>query len=214
MTVQLDPTTHTYYDPDDPDKDYVSVTSVIRLLGIRKSFHGVNPAVLRFAAERGMAVESILYDLIRGQASSVTIPTLEQNGRTLRESVMDFLPGVRRWLEDKKPQYVAHQVIVSDPQAGIAGTLDLVIPGFVVDAKCTSQEEMDWKLQVGAYCEMYPEDAEPAVLHINPKFKKGYIWRKYDSDQCQKAWRLVRFAWMQSKKDFDDAAREIQTLFK
>ena len=201
---------HQYFDTE-TGEELVSVTRVIKMLGIRKSFHGVEPAILNFASERGKAVESILYDLIRGERASVDVPHWEQNGKTLRESVQKFLPGVQRWLNNGAAPYVSHQEIVCDLEAGIAGTLDLITASHIIDIKATAKEEVNWPIQLGAYASMVPL-AEPtalAVLHINPKFAKGYIFREYDRDECLRKWYQARKAWIESRAAFATAKNAI-----
>ena len=216
MRVYLDEEFHQYLDTETGEK-LESVSRLIRMLGIPKSYEkGGSPPpkdILTFAAERGIALESILHALIQGRPASVEIPQLEQNGKTLRESVGEFLPGIQRWLADESPEYVAHQEVVYDIEAGVAGTFDLMTPRHLIDVKCTSAEEKEhWQIQLGAYLSMddRPVEFAPAILHINKKFKKGYIFRVYDRKECLDKWSYARQAWIDAKRGFETAREKIQ----
>lgn len=207
---------HQYFDLDNGEQ-LASVSQVIRLLKIRKSFHGVDQAILNFAAERGKAVESILYALIQGQQASIDVPQWEQNGTTLSESVQQRVPGIQRWIQEGA-SYVADQQMVCDLDSGVAGTLDLIadVKGYsgtyryIIDVKATAKKELDWSIQLGAYASMYMRefpstDLRCAILHINPKFKQGYIFREYDLDDCCNKWNVVCAAWLKSLAAFEEA---------
>jgi hypothetical protein len=211
---------HQYFDLD-TGAQLASVTQIIRLLQIRKSFHGVDQAILDFASERGKAVESILYALIQGQQASIDIPQWEQNGTTLSESVQQRVPGIQRWIQEGAT-YIADQQMVCDLDSGVAGTLDLIadVPSdsgthrYIIDVKATAKQEIDWSIQLGAYASMYMKefpspDLRCAILHINPKFKKGYIFREYGLDDCCNKWNVVCAAWLMSRTAFEEAKNVI-----
>jgi hypothetical protein len=216
----LDEATHLYRDLDDPEREYVSVSGVIRRIGLAKSWTSVadDPKAARaieFARERGKAVEGVLNALLRGEEPVVDVPAWISDyngGETLRESVERFLPGAWNWLDTDRPAFLAAQEIVADPEAGIAGTLDLRLDGWVVDVKCTAKEELDWKIQVGAYRGMSVGEPNTAILHLNPKFRRGYIWRAYDADRCGWIWTTAREAWVRSLTEFANARAAIEAL--
>lgn len=209
---------HQYFDLDSGEQ-LTSVTQVIRLLKIRKSFHGVDQAILDFASERGKAVESILYALLRGEQASIDVPQWEQNGTSLSASIRQRVPGIQQWVKDSGCVYIADQKMVCDLESGVAGTLDLIadVPSdsgthrYVIDVKATAKEEfLHWSCQLGAYVSMYlnecpSPDLRCAILHINPKFKKGYIFREYDLADCSDKWSFARAAWLKSRAAFDEA---------
>ena len=222
MRMILDPKTHIYRDLDEPDKAYTSVSGVLRWVGLKNSWEILeDPAdaerrdrAVEFARERGIAVENALYSLLRGEEPYIEVKPWRSDyngGESLRESVERFLPGAYNWL-DTNPDYIEDQVIVADPEAGIAGTLDLRTSTSVVDVKCTSKEEADWKLQVGAYRYMMGRYVGTAVLHINPKTKKGYMWREYDTKQCLALWEVVREAWMRSRYEGFKARTTVESM--
>ena len=198
---------HQYIDDAEPDAQYIGVTGLIRQLGLRKSFAGVDEDTLKFAALRGEAVESILYALIQGHEASVDVPAWERGGKTLRETVEARIPGIQNFLADHQPEYVAHQMIVSDREALVAGTLDLVceIKGerWVLDCKATSKAEDDWIYQASSYAGMLammkPEsvvasvtEMRVGVLHFRPEWKSGYRVHEY-ADAPDK-WERLRAA--------------------
>ena len=167
-------------------KPLVSVSKVTNAL-FKKSFDGVDEAILKNAADRGIRLENYGTTLLR----TGTVTT-EPNERL---DVLERLECFERWYLRHKPVLVGAQMIVWDEIDGVAGTLDwlLFLDGqyCIVDCKCTSQPEKTWIMQLGAYATMldeFPAD-RTAVLHINPKYKDGYMWREYDTEKAIAYWR-------------------------
>ncbi len=164
-------------------KPLVSVSKVIYSL-IKKSFEGVDEAVLKNAAERGILVEKYATEWL--QTGGVETPADE------RLDVLDRLECFGRWRDAVEPTMIEAQRLVWSDDA--AGMLDFVLSiagkRYIVDLKCTAQPEATWILQVGAYLKMHPDTSIDggAVLHINPKYKQGYIWREYAKADAIAKW--------------------------
>ena len=167
------------------------LTSVSRVLDaiIKKSFEGVDPEILRNAAERGKLVEA---------HATVWMSTGGVVAVNERTDVLERLECFGRFMDHKKPKLLSAQQLVWDAEQGIAGMLDFILEidrsEWLVDMKVTAQPEASWALQVGAYCELSRHSGPSAVLHINPKYKEGYIWRVYDTAAVKRQWRAA-LAW-------------------
>ncbi len=181
MSLVLDPETHIY--SDGTDRKWTSVSKVISTV-MAKSWEGVDPAVIANAAERGQRVENYATEILRDGGCSV--------GADERQDVQDRVGNFYDWYEAVKPDFISAQDILSDEVNRIAGTRDfkLLIDGLVVavDLKCTASPEPAWALQIGGYDSMDPTE-KCAVLHINPKYAKGWIWREYEPVTVRDQWR-------------------------
>lgn len=172
--IEFNPEDHSYRDGE---RRFISVTKLISTV-IRKDIDGVDPAVLANAAERGIRTEAYATEIL--STGSTTIAAGE------RQDVVDRVECFYRWYEQEKPELIAAQQVVSDEGNGIAGQLDYLLRfghAFVglVDMKCTANPEASWRLQVGAYSSMTRNTHDKCgVLHVNPKYAKGWIWREYD----------------------------------
>ncbi len=177
----------------DGDRTYTSVSKVISTV-IRKDIEGVDPAVLANAAERGIRTEQYATEILRNGWCHVP-------AATERQDVQDRVACFYSWYEEAgKPELLATQEIVSDEANGIAGMLDWRIlwngRRVLVDGKCTANPEPSWRLQVGGYEEMSAEKSDACgVLHINPKYAKGWIWREYDPFIVRSQWRAAVEWW-------------------
>ncbi len=179
----LDVEKHTYSLNGQP---LVSVSRVIDTL-MKKSWDGVDPEILRNAAERGQLVERYATEWL--QTGGVVVPAGERN------DVEERLYCFGRFYLKFKPRLIRFQERVWDAEDGVAGTLDFVLDiggvDWLVDLKCTASFESTWALQAGAYCDLARHDGPCAVLHINPKFKNGYMWRVYDTAMVKRQWRAA-----------------------
>lgn len=184
--ITLDEATHTY--SDGTGAKLISVSSVLKRVLV-KSWADVDPAVIENARERGVRVERYATEILRDGGCTID--------HDERQDVQDRVAGFYAWYEATKPVFIDTQIRVSAD--GVAGTLDFVLNInamiHIVDLKCTASPEADWPIQVGSYSEMYPQcHTGTAVLHINPKFAKGYIWRPYDPETVRGQWRAA-LAW-------------------
>lgn len=182
---------------------------------IKKSFDGVDEETLRRAAKRGSLVEQYATELMRTGGIQVTWEGAGEDDE-MRSGVMDRLEIFERWWSQRKPILHESQKLVFSEVDGIAGTLDWIIgfpetdDVFLVDCKCTAQPERTWILQVGAYLSMLESDytvVVPAVLHINPKYKDGYIWREYDMAKACAYWQRA-LAWYRILQELKAEAAE------
>ncbi len=194
--MTLDAETHVY--SDGTDRKWISVSRVIDSV-LKKSFDGVDPAVLANAAERGRKTEDYCTAILKD--GYVIIPEGE------REDVRDRVKAFYDWFSTVKPALIASQKIVHGEVDGVAGCLDYLWVGHqgrtLADLKCTAQPEKSWALQLGAYvtyCDV--ETDECGILHLNPKFKNGWIWRAYDPMIVKSQWAsaLNWFKTLQSLK--------------
>jgi len=166
-------------------KPLVSVSKVIYAL-IKKSFDGVNEAILKSAADRGMRLEAYGTELLKH--GTVTTDPDE------RQDVLDRLECLERWWLYARPQLIDAQRIVWCDVERTAGTLDWLLwmngKKYIVDLKATSQAEKTWILQLGAYYSMLTESVDGlAILHINPKYSDGYMWREFDPIKAAACWK-------------------------
>lgn len=190
MSIVFDPIEHKY---SDGAKEYISVTKLISTV-IRKDIDGVDPAVLANAAERGIRTEAHATEILKTGYCTMT-------GE--RDDVIERVKCFYHFYEQEKPELLGYQEIVKDDVNGIAGQLDFRLQWggkrVLVDMKATANPEASWRLQVGGYEEMYAEMFEPndavGVLHINPKFAKGWIWREYDPFIVRSQWRAAVEWW-------------------
>lgn len=170
-------------------KPLISVSRVLDTV-IKKSFEGVDPEVLRNAAARGTLVERYATEWLA--TGGVVVPADE------RQDVIDRLEGFARFVDAFNPKLVVAQQLVWDSEQGIAGMLDFILEiqgvEWLVDMKVTASPEKAWALQLGAYLALSRHAGPAAILHINPKYANGYMWREYDSAACVKQWGAA-LAW-------------------
>ncbi len=174
-------------------KPLISVSKVIDTV-IRKSWEGVDPEVLRNAAERGMLTEKYATEWMQDGGGVIVPPELVNE----RPDVMLRLEGFGRWYDRTKPTLLRAQQLVWSESDGVAGTLDFILwinrQNWLVDMKCTARPEASWALQVGAYATLSDHHGPCAVLHIKPDYPDGYKWRQYDTETVKRQWRSA-FQW-------------------
>ena len=179
--ISLDAATHTY--SDGTDRKWVSVSKVIDAV-MKKSFEGVDPDVLANAAERGIRVERYATEILT--TGGCSLPVGE------RKDVSDRVEAFYDWYQKTSPLLLAAQEIVSSEADGVAGSLDFLLSvserRTLTDLKCTASPEKSWALQVGAYATYCPQAQDCGILHLNPKYKNGWIWRPYDPLIVKSQW--------------------------
>lgn len=178
----FDPISHSYAIGGKP---LIAVSRVIDAV-LKKSFDGVDPAVLANAAERGQRTEDYCTTIL--ETGRVEIPAGE------RQDVIERVRCFWKFYQNNKPTLVSKQVMVWSEEDGIAGKLDWILrigPDIcLTDCKCTSQVEKAWALQIGAYALYFPGLLDlAAVLHINPSFAQGYLWREYRPRTVIEQWK-------------------------
>lgn len=198
-TPVLDELSHTYHIEGKPLE---SVTRIIKSVWPNKpSFDGAPPGILEHARHRGERVDYWVCEYAR------------TNGNVDVEDDDDVIESVEffdRWWSKVKPVYIDHQRMVWNTR--VCGKLDLLLNidgrAAIVDVKRTHNEEETWPIQVGAYRDLYHHCPhaeqllieEIAVLHIHPRFKSGFIYRKYDAAEAVEWWRSTE-AFYQTFKD-------------
>jgi hypothetical protein len=196
--LALDPSGEFY---TDGETRLVRVSRIIDDLLPRDLSH-IPPDLLAAAAQRGIEVERHTLALLRDGR-------LEIRDGEVDADVVERLRGVAAWIGEKRPALVDHSAMVRG--LDYAGTADFIIDmacpetgmpqRWVVDMKCTSQADaLRWTLQVGAYATAHSEEGLAcAVLHVNPKFAKGYMWREYPTAVSD--WNAALAWWRVKQKE-------------
>ena len=160
------------------DRQLESVTHAVNSVYPRKSFDGVDPAVVEHARERGVRVDGYLTQYVT--TGHVVRPAGEWKEVDDRlERCIDW------WDKNVNGQRVECQKILYSERDGIAGTADFVFDGYVLDLKNTAQPEASWALQFGAYGE-YADAHRVAALHST---KDSCRLIEYDAAECRELWR-------------------------
>lgn len=195
-TPVLDELSHRYHLEGRPLE---SVTRIIKNVWPNKpTFENAPVHVLEHARHRGERVDYWVCEYAR------------LNGNVDVDDDADVVQSVEffdKWWQKVKPQYIDHQRMVWDEAAGVCGKFDLLLliegSPVIVDVKRTHNEEETWPIQVGAYRDLYHHMptgdqfhiSDVAVLHIHPRFKSGYIYRKYGTNEAVEAWRSTLAFW-------------------
>lgn len=172
-----------------------SVTRVIKAVWpVKPDYSAADPVVLENARLRGIETETLFYAYLRGEMTEYPEGT--------REDACELCDKLINWWESRPECFhgdVETQVIVGD--AEIAGTLDLLIGGFVWDLKCTSGIEPTYLIQVAAYSELGGFGIG-GIIQINkglkaPKFiSPTTVQQKSDLDD----WLAIRKVWSAAKR--------------
>lgn len=184
-------------------QEYTSVTRILRTcFPVKKSWDGVDPAVIANARERGSEVDQAITQLIR--TGTVTLPPNH------RKDTEDRFRMFFQWFQqfDDKLTLVDAQVILADHENGIAGQADLVLidtlgdkPARIWDVKTTAQIEHEYKWQLGGYASMYRKmfnlDCEVGVIHIP---KDGLRLKTFDTEDCIRKWGNLVAVWNDTKQ--------------
>lgn len=195
-TPVLDELSHRYHIEGRPLE---SVTKVIKAVWPNKpTFENAPLHILEHARNRGERVDFWVCEYAK------------HNGNIDIDDDADVVQSVEyfdKWWRSKKPTYIDHQRTVWSERLGVCGKFDLLLEfdGIVaiVDVKRTHNEEQTWPIQVGAYRDLYHHMtvgdnfhiSDVAVLHIHPRFKSGYIYRRYNTNDAVQAWRNTVAFW-------------------
>lgn len=201
--VQFNRQTHEYFHLP-TKKKLTSVSQVIKIVYAKKSWDGVDEAIIENARARGTAVDDYVAEYIR--TGRVSMPAGEREDVIERVTIaVDLLEkhyGQRRKAEAQK--------IVYDADRGVAGCADIVIDDEeVVDLKATYQPEADWMLQIGGYAWL-GKYSKSAILHVSPKF--------YKKEQC--GGKLLRYSttsaafWFHDALQWFEKTKELEREFK
>lgn len=195
-TPVLDELAHVYHIEGRP---LTSVTNVIKSVWPNKPTFEHAPAhILEHARYRGERVDYWVGEYAK------------TNGKIDIEDDADIVESVEffdKWWRKAGPVYLDHQRMVWNEDLGVCGKFDLLLSidgtPVIVDTKRTHNEEQTWPVQLGAYRDLYHHMpagdqfhiADVAVLHIHPRFKSGYIYRKYSTAEAVDAWRHTVGFW-------------------
>lgn len=177
-------------------KELASVSSVVKTVYAKKSWDGVDEAIIENARDRGIKVDDYIAEYIRTGRVSI------QPGE--RQDVIDRVIIAVRLLEEnyRYRRSAIAQRIVFNLGFGVAGTADIEIDeDTVIDLKSTYQPEVDWKLQIGAYA-FLGGYKKAAIIHVSPKFYKNERGGKllhYDVDECIGWWSKALQWWTDTK---------------
>lgn len=177
-----------YHDAD--GTRYVSVSQVMRDIGLAKSFDAVKDLpVVAHAAERGKVVEQAIFDaLASGDPEAVIFPDewipelTEPSGKPNHKAT--WVDGYWNWLTDRNPKFVSARQMVGDPEILVAGEIDLVLD----------------------------EDGPPAILRINPSLHGGYEFLEYPN--AHQVWGLARSARLDAIKRYAMTRAKIERILK
>ena len=186
-----------------------SLSRVIRDLGLKPDYEGVDERVMRKAAARGKLTEWYCFRLLEGK--SVTVRS--RHCGTLQKGVADRVQAFHRWALKYKPELVDYRRIVWDDHDAVAWEQDLRvrIAGrvWLVDIKCTSAVAKDWPLQLGCGLSYDQECERAAILHLKPEFKDGYMFRdKWDSQYLRRVYQRAVHHW-RCRRDFSQLKAEL-----
>ncbi len=174
-------------------KKLESVTTTIRSVWPnRPSFENAPVHVLEHARLRGQRVD-YWCGLYAENNGVVDVDDTEEV--VTRVEIFDA------WWNKVKPVYLYHQRMVWNEE--FCGTLDLMVMidnrACIIDLKCSHDPQETWPIQVGGYLDLYNHTPrgdqfnveETAVLHIHPRFKHGYIYKRYDAGEAVRWWRAT-----------------------
>ena len=170
-----------YFNED--NEQFMSVSGVLREVGLKKSFAGLEfSKVVLHAIERGKVMESAIFDaLATDSPHRLSIPEAWQEELTTIKAgkKTSWIQGYWNWLDDHSPVMVECRKFVSDSEARVAGEIDLVLEG----------------------------DGDPEVLHLNPALKNGYKIRPYITGT--QMWWVARNARLESLASFRRAREKM-----
>jgi hypothetical protein len=171
---------------NEENEQFMSVSGVLREVGLKKSFAGLEfSKVVLHAIERGKVMENAIFAaLATDSPHRLSIPESWQEELTTIKAgkKTSWIQGYWNWLDDHSPVMVECRKFVADSEARVAGEIDLVLEG----------------------------DGGPAVLHLNPALKNGYKVRPYSA--CFQMWFAARNARVKSLASFRQARDHIEEL--
>jgi hypothetical protein len=136
----FDEVAHKYY------LDGVELPSVTRILKPLYDFSAIAPAVLKHAADRGSAVHRAIELWIADD--------LDES--SLCEEIKPYFAGFKKFVSEKRPEFVMSEQKLYHPDMMYAGTMDIMLkmPGlYLIDVKNTAAVSASWGIQLLAYQE-------------------------------------------------------------
>lgn len=182
--IRFCPACHRYWVGD---RELDSVSRVISQIFPKKSWDGVDKAVVEHARIRGERVDAYACEYIR--TGNVAIQPGEW------KEVRDRVDIVCDWIDATKADRIETQQIAYSEKDGVASTkdFDVWVGGSltIIDLKNTYQAESSWKLQLGCQAAYSGDVSGLFVLHVSPSVygKKGCRLLPYDLDECSELWK-------------------------
>jgi hypothetical protein len=172
---------------NDNAEQFMSISGLLREVGLAKSFAGMEfSSVVLHAIERGKVMESCIFSGLSSKTPErISIPEIWKEELTTIKTgnKTSWVQGYWNWLSEYKPEgIVLCRKFVSDSECRVAGEIDLILPD--------------------------KENAPPAVLHLNPAFAKGFIFREYPDAREQ--WECARAARIEALEAFKKARIAIE----
>lgn len=187
-------------------RELASVSSVIRTVYNKKTWDGVDEAVVENARIRGSLVDDYFSEYLR--TGFVDIPEGE------RMDVLDRVIIAHKLFKKHFGDIAAiPQVIVFSLEDGVAGTVDIDCDDLAIDLKATYSPEPSWILQLGAYIK-YKGAKRGAILHVSPKLYKNNGGGKVihvDADEAVKLWDDA-LVWWKRTKDLENAIKKAKRV--
>ena len=175
-----------------------SLSRVLRDLGLKPDFSGIDPTVLWRAQTRGKLTEWYASQLLQGKRVTVR----SKHCGSLTNDVALRVQGFYNWMQKAQPTVLhpneRHRIVWSE-EDHVAWQIDFGVMfddrlRTLVELKCTSQAAKDWPLQVGMGL-TYGAFSRGGVLHLNPRFKDGYRWIPYKPLEVKRQWRIAIDTW-------------------
>ena len=165
------------------DQQMASIGSVIKSV-LPTDYSMVRPEVLENARLRGVFVDRWFCEYI--MSGDIDVPT------GVPKEYDDYLSRVIDWWDKQRLTATATQRIVhSSVEDGIAGTYDILIGDMIVDLKCVSARQPNYKLQLGAYGSM-TYATQIGILHVTSADVKLV---PYSIEDCRAMWRAAVDWW-------------------
>ena len=216
--VKQDKSGARWYQPEDSDEWYPSVTTVKSILsneGLKNWFKHSSAEEIKQKTEHGINVGNIVHDCIEELLThgSCSIDDIEDN--KVKKDASKYLQGFMNFYEEHTITPQELEVSVLNSKYEIAGTIDFVgkLDGelALIDWKTSnSKDEIGWSHQLTSYGTSDPfinKDYRPNlyVCHLKKRTKKGFQLRPFDYDE-----ELVdKITWLWNRvNDSDPSFRE------
>lgn len=169
-------------------QELVSVTRVLKSVWpVKPDFSKADPDVLENARVRGVQVDQLFTQWLRGHLAAIPAGT--------REDAKELFKKLTDWWRENVTHPAHAQVILAGK--AVAGMCDVITHEPIIrDLKTTYDIEPMYPVQLGAYGDLYeemygcpPEGLE--IIHLTKRFAKPQVV-KLDVAECVRDWRLVK----------------------
>lgn len=125
-----------------------SVSHILKTLKLSKDYFGVDT----FYRDRGIAVHKAIELYVHNDLDE----------KTLDPFVVPYFEGFKKWWEKENIRHPGQQVHVEVPlyseRLGFAGTIDMVLNGFIWDFKCSKDPDRAAELQGAMYQQLWADN--------------------------------------------------------